>query len=336
MGQRRSHQATGTPPRPAVKNSGDAGHQKISIVRNRRSVVQMRRPKDHRRNDQADPRIPCRMFDPVLNQAAEQELLRQRREQENPREQRRHGIKLRVAETVGNKSNRQAQRDRNRGEQQEIRQSGAQDVAVGFETVSDVGHPIPHSKRDDSCVDREKLRKRVVQVRTRGCNQDSANNPKLQRQPYPQNNQRLQPQTASHVSHRPESDKRYCQVYRHRDHCRSSSDVHADGVDDIQQPQSRRHQHDPGRLHVNPVLETLQNVPTSQHQHQRESHTGTNNERRLRERMRARPEPDDGRNRDEKPGSRRCAGRKPIRFHSLILPRTNFDLYETAPGPLFL
>ena len=179
------------------------------------------------------------MFDPVLNQATKKELLRQRREQENPSKQRRHGIKLRDAETVGNKSNHQAQRDRNREEHQEIRQSGAQDVAVGFETVSDVGHPIPHSKRDDSCVDREKLRKRVVQVRTRGCNQDSANNPKLQRQPYPQNNQRFQPQTASHVSHRPESDKRNCQVYRHRDQCHSAGDVHADGVHDIQQPQSR-------------------------------------------------------------------------------------------------
>src|SRR6266704_3871099 len=83
MRERRRHQASRISPCTAIKHPGNRSHQKIAVIRDWRSVVEMGSAENNRCRNQTEPGLFCRAFNPILNQSAKKKFFRKRGEEKN-------------------------------------------------------------------------------------------------------------------------------------------------------------------------------------------------------------------------------------------------------------
>src|SRR5215467_10387238 len=143
VSQRRSHQAARAHPGAAVEDASDSRHKKISVIRNRWAIVQVRRTENDRGHDKAYNASSSRAFNPVLNQASEQKLFGKRRKQEYSGKHRNGPVELLQREAVVDEINRKTNGNRNDGEHEEVRQPCPQERPVELKTITGIGCPVP-------------------------------------------------------------------------------------------------------------------------------------------------------------------------------------------------
>src|SRR5262249_19168917 len=133
-----------------------------------------------------------RPIDPVLNQTAKHKFLRQSCEEKDPEEAEWRSVQLRSRETEANKPDCQTQRNSNSREQKKVYESVRHNLAVDFEAVSNRRRLVPDRECNNTHIERQKFTKDIMDVHSRPLrHQQVANDPKLQRQPQPQNDQRF-------------------------------------------------------------------------------------------------------------------------------------------------